>query len=88
MVSPLYIIAAALAAAFLLGLFKEQWRATAYAVTLAAPSEDVGAFAAVVGGYAAAVDAGTAPGTAFSAAVASAGWEAVDPSAAPLHRAH
>ncbi|MGE5945066.1 MAG: complex I subunit 5 family protein, partial [Betaproteobacteria bacterium] len=34
MVSPLYIIAAALAAAFLLGLFKEQWRAAAYAVTL------------------------------------------------------
>jgi formate hydrogenlyase subunit 3/multisubunit Na+/H+ antiporter MnhD subunit len=36
MVNPLYIIAAALAAAFLLGLFKEQWRAAAYAVTLAA----------------------------------------------------
>lgn len=34
MVNALYIIAAAMAAAFLLGLLKEQWRATAYAVTL------------------------------------------------------
>ncbi|MBI4756168.1 MAG: NADH-quinone oxidoreductase subunit F [Betaproteobacteria bacterium] len=36
MVSALYLIAAALAAAFLLGLLKEQWRGAAYAVTLAA----------------------------------------------------
>ena len=36
MVNALYIIAAAMAAAFLLGLLKEQWRATAYGVTLAA----------------------------------------------------
>ena len=36
MVSALYIIAAALAAAFLLGLLKEEWRGLAYTVTLAA----------------------------------------------------
>jgi formate hydrogenlyase subunit 3/multisubunit Na+/H+ antiporter MnhD subunit len=34
MVNALYIIMAAMAAAFLLGLLKEQWRVTAYAVTL------------------------------------------------------
>ncbi len=36
MVNALYIIAAAMTAAFLLGLLKEQWRVTAYSVTLAA----------------------------------------------------
>ncbi|MDD4881261.1 MAG: proton-conducting transporter membrane subunit, partial [Gallionellaceae bacterium] len=36
MTSPLYIIAVALAAAFLLGLLREQWRSLAYPVTLAA----------------------------------------------------
>ena len=36
MVSAIFIIVAALAAAFLLGLIKDEWRETAYAVTLAA----------------------------------------------------
>lgn len=36
MVSPIYIIAAGLGGAFLLGLLPNQWRKTAYAVTLAA----------------------------------------------------
>ncbi len=49
---------------------------------LAAPAEhDEGAFARLVGGYAAALDAGSDPSAAFSAAVSDVGWEALEPSA-------
>jgi hypothetical protein len=41
---------------------------------LATPADAEGAFAALVGGYAAAVDAGTEPAEAFRAATASSGW--------------
>ena len=36
MVDAMFIIATALGAAFLLGLLRDRWRVTAYAVTLAA----------------------------------------------------
>ena len=41
---------------------------------LAAPANDEGAFAALVGGYAAAVDGGTEPAEAFRATTRSSGW--------------
>ena len=47
------------------------------ATVLEAPDDDAeGAFAAVVGRYAAALDAGTAPGEAFAAASGATGWTA------------
>lgn len=49
---------------------------------LAAPAEhDEGAFARLVGTYAAALDAGSDPSAAFSTAVSDVGWEALEPSA-------
>ncbi len=51
----------------------------AAATVLAAPVDDEGAFAALVGAYAAAVDAGTEPAEAFRAAAPSSGWAASDP---------
>jgi hypothetical protein len=49
---------------------------------LAAPAEhDEGAFARLVGGYAAALDAGSNPSAAFSSAISDVGWEALEPSA-------
>jgi hypothetical protein len=42
---------------------------------LAAPAEDAGAFAAVVGGYAAALDRGDKPNDAFQHTVERVGWE-------------
>jgi hypothetical protein len=54
--------------------------AAADATVLAAPKgDDDGAFARLVGVYAAEVDGGTDPAAAFAAAVASAGWEALEP---------
>jgi hypothetical protein len=48
------------------------------ATVLEAPTEDAeGAFASLVGRYAAALDAGTAPAEAFAAASAGVGWAAV-----------
>jgi hypothetical protein len=50
------------------------------ATVLAAPdTEDEGAFAALVGAYAAAIDAGDAPASAFAAATGAAGWETAPP---------
>ena len=47
---------------------------------LAAPAgNDGGAFAALVGAYAASLDAGVAPADAFAAATGDAGWEALRP---------
>lgn len=47
---------------------------------LAVPAEaDDGAFAALVGTYAAAIDAGVAPAVAFAGAAAGVGWEATQP---------
>jgi pfkB family carbohydrate kinase len=49
---------------------------------LAAPDEaDDGAFAALVGAYAAALDGGATPAAAFAAATGDAGWEALEPGA-------
>ncbi len=54
----------------------------AAATVIVAPAEtDDGAFATLVGAYAAALDGGAAPGPAFAAATQSAGWEALEPSA-------
>ena len=51
------------------------------ATILAAPAEaDDGAFARLVGTYAAGLDRGTEPGRAFAEAVVAAGWEALEPS--------
>jgi hypothetical protein len=51
------------------------------ATALAAPGEaDEGAFGALVGAYAAALDHGAAPGEAFAMAAGAAGWEALDTS--------
>ncbi len=50
------------------------------ATILAAPAEvDDGAFARLVGTYAAGLDRGTEPGRAFADAVNAAGWEALEP---------
>lgn len=50
------------------------------ATILAAPAEaDDGAFARLVGAYAAGLDRGTEPARAFAEAVAGAGWEALEP---------
>ncbi len=46
------------------------------ATVLAAPADDEGAFAALVGGYAAAVDDGTDPAEAFRATTMASGWAA------------
>jgi sugar/nucleoside kinase (ribokinase family) len=52
----------------------------ATATVLAAPAgPDDGAFAAVVGAYAAELDRGADPGAAFAAAMQGAGWEALEP---------
>ena len=52
------------------------------ATVLAAPKgDDDGAFARLVGAYAAGIDGGADPAGAFSAAVAAVGWEALEPSA-------
>lgn len=49
------------------------------ATVLAVPDdEDEGAFAILVGAYAAALDAGTSPAAAFAAATGDAGWEALE----------
>ena len=42
---------------------------------MAAAATDEGAFAAVVGGYAAALDRGERPTTAFEGAIDAVGWE-------------
>jgi ribokinase len=47
----------------------------AEATVLEAPLDDDGSFARVVGAFAAALEAGTEPASAFTAAVASSGWE-------------
>jgi hypothetical protein len=49
------------------------------ALVLEAPADDDGAFSGVIGAYAAAVDGGTAPAAAFATAVATVGWEVVEP---------
>jgi hypothetical protein len=51
------------------------------ATVLSVPAEDDGSFARVVGAYAAGLDAGIEPAKAFSAAVATVGGEALEPSA-------
>lgn len=48
-------------------------------VLVAPEARDEGAFAAVVGAYAAALDAGRSPGEAFQAAATDAGWEPAPP---------
>jgi hypothetical protein len=69
---------AAFAGAHLVVLLPERGAAPdglpAGATVLSAPVGDEGAFAALVGGYAAAVDAGTEPAEAFRAAAGSVGW--------------
>jgi hypothetical protein len=56
----------------------EQGTALDDATVLEAPAEDAeGAFASLVGRYAAALDAGTSPADAFAAASAGVGWAAV-----------
>ena len=50
----------------------------ASATVLEMPAEDEGAFAELVGRYAAALDGGTEPATAWQAALAASGWEAAD----------
>jgi hypothetical protein len=51
------------------------------ATVLAAPADDDGSFARLVGAYAAGLDAGAEPARSFAAAVAAVGGEAVEPSA-------
>jgi len=53
----------------------------ASATVLAAPEADDGAFAELVGAYAAALDRGTAPEAAFAAATGDGGWEPLEPGA-------
>ena len=51
------------------------------ATVLAVPADDEGAFAALVGAYAAALDSGAEPAAAFNVAVGAVGGEALEPSA-------
>lgn len=67
----LVVVAApsALAAGYVVGGLPED------ATVLAAPDEDDGAFDALVGAYAAALDSGADPAAAFAAAQGASGWE-------------
>ena len=56
--------------------------ATGDVTVLAVPAAgDDGAFASLVGAYAAGLDGGADPAAAFATAVGRAGWEALEPSA-------